>query len=127
MQNRQRKNMEREDLKLRTKKYALRIVKLVEALPKNSTGRTIGNQLIRSGTGVAANYRATCRARSQAEFISKIGVVIEETDESAFWLEMIIESGLMKKELIEPLLKETTELLAIMIASSNTASKNRFK
>jgi len=117
--------MEKEDLKIRTKKYAVRIIKLVEALPKTTTGRTIGNQLIRSGTSVAANYRAACRGRSRAEFISKIGIVIEEADESAFWLELIVESGLMKKELLEPLLKETNELVAIMVASSNTATKNK--
>jgi four helix bundle protein len=117
--------MEKEDLKIRTKKYAVRIIKLVEALTKTTTGRTIGNQLIRSGTSVAANYRAACRGRSRAEFISKIGIVIEEADESAFWLELIVESGLMKKELLEPLLKETNELVAIMVASSNTATKNK--
>lgn len=118
--------MNKEDLKTRTKKYAIRIVKLVNALPKNTAGYTIGKQLIRSGTSVAANYRATCRARSQAEFISKIGIVIEEADESAFWLELIIETNLMKKELVEPLLNETNEIIAIMVASSNTASKNRY-
>lgn len=115
--------MDKNDLKARTKNYALRIIKLVNALPKNITGYAVGKQLIRSGTGVAANYRAACRARSQAEFISKIGIVIEEADESAFWLELIIESGLMKKELIEPLLKETDEIIAIMVTSSNTARK----
>lgn len=118
--------MDKIDLKLRTKKYAIGIVKLINALPKNTAGYTIGKQLIRSGTSVAANYRATCRARSQAEFISKIGIVIEEADESAFWLELIIETNLMKKELIEPLLNETNEIVAIMVASSNTASKNRY-
>lgn len=119
--------MDKEGLKLRTKKYALRIIKLVNALPTNSTGRTIGNQLIRSGTGVAANYRAVCRSRTKAEFISKIRIVIEEVDESAFWLELIIESRLMKGALIEPLLKETNELTAIMVASAKTASKNNLK
>lgn len=116
--------MNKEDLKTRTKKYAVRIIKLVNSLPKNTTGYTIGNQLIRSSTSVAANYRATCRARSQAEFISKIGIVIEEADESAFWLELIIEIDLMKKDLITPLLQETNEIVAIMVSSSNTASKN---
>jgi four helix bundle protein len=76
--------MNKEDLQKRTKKYALRIIKLVEALPQTLTGRTIGNQLIRSGTSVGANYRAVCRARSTAEFSSKLGIVIEEADESAF-------------------------------------------
>jgi four helix bundle protein len=112
-------------LKQRTKQYALRIIKLVNSLPNNTTGWVIGKQLIRSGTGVAANYRAACRSRSIAEFIAKIGIVIEETDESAFWLELIMETNLLKKELIEPIYQETTEILAIMITSSNTASKKK--
>lgn len=119
--------MNKEDLKKRTKQYALRIIKLVRALPKTVEGRTIGNQLIRSGTSVGANYRAVCRARSNAEFISKLGVVIEEADESAFWLEIIIESGLLKKELVEPLLQETNEIVAIMVSSSKSAQKRKKK
>ena len=112
-----------EDLKRRTKQYAIRIVKLVEALPRTTTGRTIGNQLIRSGTSVAANYRAVCRARSRAEFIAKIGVVIEEADESAFWLELVIEVNLIRKDLVVSLLQETNEIVAIMVASSKSARK----
>jgi len=114
-----------EDLKKRTKHYALRIIKLVEALPKTTTGMVVRNQLIRCGTSVGANYRATCRARSTAEFIAKIGIVIEEADESSFWLEIIIESKLLKKELVEPLLQETDEIIAIMVVSSNSARKNK--
>lgn len=113
--------MDTEGLKLRTKKYALRIIKLIQSLPANTVGWAINKQLIRSGTSVGANYRAVCRARSTAEFISKLGIVIEEADESAFWLELIIESGLMKEELINPLLKETNELISIMVSSSKTA------
>lgn len=94
-----------EDLKKRTKEYALRIIKLVEALPKTTVGRTIGNQLIRCGTSVGANYRAVCRARSTSEFIAKLGIVIEEADESAFWLELIIEKNILKKELVTPILE----------------------
>ncbi|MDP3900391.1 MAG: four helix bundle protein [bacterium] len=116
--------MNKEDLKERTKQYALRIIRLVDALPKTQTGRAVGNQLIRCGTSVGANYRAVCRARSTAEFISKLGIVIEEADESAFWLEVIIDSKLLKKELVEPLIDESKEILAIMISSSNTARKN---
>ncbi|PIR93568.1 four helix bundle protein [Candidatus Falkowbacteria bacterium CG10_big_fil_rev_8_21_14_0_10_43_10] len=116
--------MTEQELKDRTKKYALRIIKLVKALPKTADGRTIGNQLIRSGTSVGANYRAVCRARSTAEFISKLGIVVEEADESGFWLEIIIESGLMKKELIKPLLKETEEIISIMVSSIKSA-KNK--
>ena len=110
-----------DELKQRTKHFALRIIKLVGALPKTDIGRTIRNQIIRCGTSVAANYRAACRARSIAEFIAKIGLVIEEADETAFWLELIIESGLMKKGLVDPLLQETNEILAIMISSSKSA------
>ncbi len=115
--------MTKEELKKRTKDYALRIIKLVRALPSTSDGRTIGYQLIRCGTSVGANYRAACRARSTAEFVAKIGIVIEEADEAAFWLELIVESGLMKKELIEPLLKETDEIISIMVASSKSSQK----
>jgi len=114
-----------EDLKQRTKKYALRIIKLVRAIPNTREGGIIGGQLLRSGTSTAANYRAVCRARSKAEFIAKLGIVIEETDESAFWSEIIIESNLMKANLVKPLLDETNEILAIMISSSNSARKNK--
>jgi len=113
--------MTKEELKKRTKQYALRIIKLVKSLPKTIEGRVIGNQLIRSGTSVGANYRAACRARSKAEFIAKLGVVIEEADESAFWLEIIIESNLLKKELVKPLLNETNEIIAIMVSSAKSA------
>lgn len=123
MQNDQMQN--EKDLRIRTKLFALRVLKLVEALPKTSSGRTIGSQIIRSGTSIGANYRIICRARSKKEFISKLGIVIEEADETIFWLELIIESELLKEERIEPLLQEAKELLAIMIASSNTAYKNK--
>lgn len=113
-----------EDLKKRTKEYALRIIKLVKALPKTIEGKIIGGQLLRSGTSTAANYRAVCRARSKAEFIAKLGIVIEEADESGFWLEIVIESKLLRKELVEPLLQETNEILSIMITSSKSAKKN---
>lgn len=117
--------MNADDLKKRTKLYGLRIIQLVEILPKTATGRTIGNQLIRCGTSVGANYRAVCRARSNAEFISRLGIVIEEADESAFWIEMIIESRVFPKESIESLLQETNELIAIFVSSSKTAKDNR--
>lgn len=112
------------ELKDRTKQFALRIIKLVEALPKTLTGRTIGNQLIRSGTSVAANYRAACRARSKNEFISKLGIVIEESDESIFWIELIAETRLLSPKRVELLLKEANEITAIMVASSNSSRKN---
>jgi len=115
--------MNREELKQRTKHYALRIVKLVEALPKTTTGRAVANQLIRSGTSVASNYRAACRGRSKAEFIAKIGIVIEEADESEFWLEVITEAKLLKKEQVESLLKETDEIISIMVTTSKSAKR----
>ncbi len=111
------------ELKERTKRFSLRILKLVGALPGGVQGRALGSQLVRSGTSVGANYRAACRGRSKSEFIAKFGIVEEEADESAFWLELIIESGLMKKELVEPLLNEANELVAIMTASRRSAAK----
>ena len=119
-----KKAVNKDDLKDRTKQYALRVIRLVKAIPNTTEGRAIGGQLIRSGTSVGANYRAVCRARSKAEFISKLGIVIEEADESAFWLELIIESGLLKKELVQSLFQETNEIIAIMVSSKNSASKN---
>lgn len=110
-------------LKERTKTFALRIIKAVDALPKTTSGRAIGGQLIRSGTSVAANYRATCRARSRAEFIAKIGVVEEEADESAFWLELIAQAGLLPEVKTSSLHHEATELTAIMAASRITAGR----
>ena len=86
--------MQPEDLKKRTKQFALRILKLVAALPNSVQGRAIANQLVRAGTAVAANYRAACRGRSKAEFIAKLGTVEEEADESAFWMELIVEANL---------------------------------
>jgi four helix bundle protein len=116
--------MTEDDLKKRTKLFALRILKLVAALPKTIAGRTIGGQLARSGTSVAANYRAACRARSKAEFISRLGVVEEEADESALWLELIMEGELMKKGLVEPLWIEADEIVAIMTSSRKSAGRS---
>jgi len=113
--------MNEKELKKRTKQFALRIIKLVNALPKNIEGLLIGKQIIRSGTSVGANYRSACRGRSKAEFVAKLGIVEEEADESAFWMELIIEGGLLEKELVEPLLKEVDELVAIMVASRKSA------
>lgn len=117
--------MTEEELLQRTKDFALRVIKLVNALPKNTAGRTIGGQLIRSGTSVASNYRAACRGRSKPEFISKLGIAEEEADESALWMEMIIESGLMKKELVKNLLQEARELTKIFAKSKISARKNK--
>src|SRR5216117_627594 len=109
------------ELKQRTKQFALRVIKLVGALPKTTEGRAIGGQLIRSGTSVGANYRAACRGRSKAEFISKLGTVEEEADESAYWMELIIEAGCLKKDQVDPLRQEACELTAIMAASRLSA------
>ena len=114
-------NADNNDLKKRTKSFALRVIKLVESLPKTPTARVIGGQLLRCGTSVAANYRASCRARSNADFIAKMGIVEEETDESAFWIEMLIDTNLVKKELVAELLDEADQLTAIFVASINTA------
>jgi four helix bundle protein len=114
--------MNEQEMIARTKQFALRIMKLVGALPKTIQGRAIGGQLMRSGTSVAANYRAACRARSKAEFIAKLGTVEEEADESAFWLELIIEGELLPASQVQPLLTEAGELVAITAASKKTAS-----
>jgi four helix bundle protein len=113
--------MTESELKIRTKRFGLRVLKLVAALPKTVEGRAIANQLVRSGTSVGANYRAACRGRSKAEFISKLGTVEEEADESAFWLELIIEGDMMNQKRVDPLLKEANELVAIMAASRKSA------
>jgi len=113
------------DLKARTKQFALRVIKLVDALPRTIQGRAVANQIIRSATSVAANYRAACRARSRAEFIAKIGVVEEEADETAFWLELIIDSALLTQTRVRPLLTEAGKLVAIMAASRKSALGNR--
>ena len=117
--------MTEEELKKRTKQFALRIMQLVDALPKTTAGRAIGNQLVRSGTSIGANYRAACRARSKAEFIAKLGIVVEEADESAFWLELIIEGDLMKEEKVGALLEEANELTAIFVSSRKTAGQHQ--
>jgi four helix bundle protein len=113
------------DLKARTKQFALRVMKLVDALPRTIQGRAVANQIIRSATSVAANYRAACRARSRAEFVAKIRVVEEEADETAFWSELIIDSALLTETRTRPLLSEAGELVAIMAASRKSAFGNR--
>jgi four helix bundle protein len=113
-----------DELKLRTKEFALRIIKLVAALPKTVEGRAIANQIVRSGTSVAANYRATCRARSRSEFVAKMGVALEEADETQLWLELIVEAKLIPAKRVEALLSEVNELVAIFVSSRKSASKN---
>ena len=113
--------MDEEELKERTKSFAHRCVKLSIALPKTKLGNHIAGQLMRCSTSVASNYRASCIAQSKKSFVSKLSIVIEESDESAFWLEFIIDEDLMKKEKTTPLLKEAEELTAIFVASRKTA------
>jgi four helix bundle protein len=117
--------MTKSDLIERTKQFALRVIKLVGELPRTIEGRAIASQLMRSGTSVAANYRAACRARSKPEFIAKLGTVEEEADESAFWLELIIDAGLMSDSKIRPLLNEASEIVAIMASSKKTTAKSQ--
>jgi four helix bundle protein len=112
------------ELKERTKRFALRILKMLDALPKTTAGRAIGSQLVRSGTAIGANYRAACRGRSRAEFIAKLGNVEEEADESAYWLELIIDGGLLPGKSVQPLYDEANELTAIFAASIKTARRN---
>lgn len=116
--------MTKDELKNRTKKFALEIVKLVDELPNTISGRTIANQIIRSGTSVASNYRSACRARSNADFISKVTIVEEESDETLFWLELIVDGKLLKRERVLDLLKEADELTAIFTSSGRTAKQN---
>jgi four helix bundle protein len=113
------------ELLQRTKQFALRIFKLVGALPQTIQGRAVAAQLIRSGTSVAANYRAACRARSKPEFVAKLGVVEEEADESAFWLELIIETNLLGAAKVKLLLTEAGEIVAIMASSKKKAAKSQ--
>ncbi len=112
------------DLKLRSKNFAHRCVKLAVSLPKTKLGNHIEGQLIRSATSVAANYRAACIGQSKKSFIAKLSIVIEEIDESNFWIEFLIEENLLDKEKCEHLLKESAELTSIFIASRITAEKN---
>jgi len=113
-----------DELGLRTKHFALRIIKLVAALPKTIEGRAIANQLVRCGTSAAANDRAACRARSRTEFIAKMGVVLEEADEAQPWLELIIDSKLLPKKQVQSLHAQATESVAIFVASRKSASSN---
>ena len=115
--------MERAELQARTKQFALRAIKRCEALPRTRSADVIGHQLLRSATSVGANHRAACRARSTADWINKLGVVIEEADESGYWLELIVESKLMSESKVSALLKEANELVAIFTASQMTSRR----
>ena len=114
-----------EQLRDRTKAFAIRIVRLYRSLPKSAEAQVLGKQLLRSGTSVAANYRAVCRARSKAEFIAKIGVVLEEADETVFWLELLVDTEVVGIDRLSSLLQEARELCAIIAASQRTARASR--
>lgn len=112
-----------EQLRDRTKAFALRIIRLFRSLPDSRDAQVIGNQLLRSGTSVGANYRAVCRSRSKAEFIARLGIVIEEADESVYWLELLVDTKVIKEEKLDSLLTEARELTAIFNAARNTMRK----
>jgi four helix bundle protein len=113
-----------DELRKRTKSFAVRIVHVFRSLPRSPDAQTLGKQLLRSATSVAANYRAVCRARSKAEFIAKLGIVIEEADETVFWLELMSETEIIRADRIQDLLKEGNELLAIFGASLRTSKSD---
>ena len=114
-----------DEMKDRTKKFALRVIRMTEALPRNRVAEVLARQVLRSGTSVGANYRAACRAKSRADFISKMGTVEEECDETIYWLELLVESGQIKLSRVQALTNEANELLKIIVASSKTARWNR--
>src|ERR1700682_5960869 len=117
--------MDKHELLARTKSFALRALELVDHLPPRTSGRAIGNQLVRSATSIGANYRAACRSRSRAEFAAKLGVVAEEADESLYWLELIREVKLLPDPKISSLLDEANQLTAIFTSGRRTSSKNQ--
>jgi len=117
--------MTREEMKKRTKMYANRIVKLCSALPESWIARTLGKQLLRSGTSVGANYRAVCRAKSSSDFINKLRIVEEECDESLFWMELLVDNNYIKPSRLEDLMREADEILAIVVSSAKTARSSR--
>src|SRR6266446_5877216 len=115
--------MNQDQMKNRTKEFAKRVIRLCRNLPRSEEGRLIRNQLFKAGTSVGANYRAACRGRSKADFISKLGIVLEETDESHYWMEIIVETEIMKPDLLAPLMTEANELVSIFVSSLNTAKQ----
>lgn len=117
--------MSKAELLARTKTFGLRILNLVDHLPRTMSGRAIGSQLVRSGTSVGANYRAACRSRSRAEFAAKLGIVAEEADETVYWLEMLRDAKLIPKGKLSELLKEANELTAIFTAGRRSSSRNQ--
>jgi len=116
--------MDEEELKDRTKKLGLRVINLVNALPKSPSSDVIGRQLLRSGTSVGANYRAACRGKSKKDFVYKLEIAIEEADESLYWLELIVEAGILPEERLTALMQECDEIISILTASAKTTRKS---
>lgn len=113
------------DLRDRTKRFALRVMRLVDAMPKTITGRAIASQIVRSGTSVAANYRAAQRARSRKEFVAKLGIVEEEADETALWLELIMDDTMLPRDRVEPLHDEAGQIVAMIVTAIRSARERR--
>jgi four helix bundle protein len=116
--------MKHQNLQDRTRKFALDVIKLTEKLQRDDTSKILGRQLLRAGTSVGANYRAACRSKSKPDFISKMKTVLEEADESAFWVELLLDAGKTSPQAAQPLLTEANELVAIAASSVNTAQRN---
>jgi len=117
--------MTQQEMKDRTKRFALRIIKLADSLPASNPAYTLRKQLLRSGTSVGANYRAACRAKSTADFLSKLSIVEEEADESAYWMELLAESNIVKVDLLAGLMDEANQILAIIVSSIKTVKRKR--
>lgn len=117
--------MTQDEMKARTKQFALRIIRLVQSLPPNLVADVIGKQLLRSGTSVGANYRASCRTKSTADFISKLAIVEEEADESIYWMELLVESKIVKENLLQNLMEEANQILSIIVSSIKTSKEKR--
>jgi four helix bundle protein len=118
-------NTHADEMKKRTRYFALRVIRLVESLPMTRTAEVLGKQLLRCSTSVGANYRASCRAKSQADFIAKMGIVEEEADEAIYWIELLIETDLVKKERVTSLLDEASQIVAIVVSSIRTARAHK--
>jgi four helix bundle protein len=117
--------MTQQEMKARTKRFALRVIKLVDSLPDARSSGVIGKQLLRSGTSVGANYRSACRAKSTADFVFKLSIVEEEADESVYWMELLVESSLVKAASLAALIDEANQLVAIVVSSSKTLKRKR--
>ena len=113
--------MNKHELLQRTKMYALRVIKAVQALPRDGVSATLGRQLLRAGTSVGANYRAACRAKSTADFVNKLKIVEEECDESMYWMELLVEAGLLPMRRLDALMREAGELVAIFVSAIKTS------